>query len=152
MKHHDLEQFAGGKLSAQINKALQDVTENILDPNTDDTKVRKITVTISMKANKNRDYVATAVETKTTLAPTLGAVTALCVGKDLRTGEVDCVEIGSQIPGQLTLDLPEPEPERGYDQSTGEIYETEPAEKNKVVDLRKAKQEENYGKQYQRCN
>lgn len=139
MKHHDLERFAGGKLSAQINKALQDVTENILDPNTDETKVRKITVTISMKANKNRDYVATAVETKTTLAPTLGAVTALCVGKDLRTGEVDCVEIGSQIPGQLSLDLTEPEeePVRGYDPSTGEIFDTEP--ENKVINLREAK-------------
>lgn len=139
MKHHDLERFAGGKLSAQINKALQDVTENILDPNTDETKVRKITVTISMKANKDRDYVATAVETKTTLAPTLGAVTALCVGKDLRTGEVDCVEIGSQIPGQLSLDLTEPEeePVRGYDPSTGEIFDTEP--ENKVINLREAK-------------
>lgn len=141
MKHHDLEKFAGGKLSAQINKALCDVTENILDPNTDDAKVRKITVTISMKPNKNRDYVATAVETKTSLAPTLGAVTALCVGKDLRTGEVDCVEIGSQIPGQLTLDLPEPEQEteKGYDPSTGEIYEMEEGNNNNVINLREAK-------------
>ena len=137
MKHHNLEKFAGGKLSAQINKALLDVTENILDPNTDDSKARKITVTISLKPNKNRDYIATSVETKTALAPVLGAVTALCVGKDLKTGEVECVEIGSQIPGQLSLDLPEPEPEpvRGYDPSTGEIYETE----DKVINLREAK-------------
>lgn len=148
MKHHDLERFAGGKLSAQINKALQDVTENILDPNTDETKVRKITVTISMKANKNRDYVATAVETKTTLAPVIGAATAFYIGKDLITGEVDCTELGSQIPGQLTLDLKDPEEEpvptmaaKGYDPSTGEIYETEPEPDNKpkVINLREAK-------------
>ena len=29
MKHINLEQFAGGKLSVQLNKALEKVTENI---------------------------------------------------------------------------------------------------------------------------
>lgn len=42
MKHINLEQFAGGKLSVQLNKALEKVTENIQDPNTDAQKVRKI--------------------------------------------------------------------------------------------------------------
>ena len=35
MKHIDLEQFAGGKLSVQLNKALEKITENVQDPNTD---------------------------------------------------------------------------------------------------------------------
>lgn len=139
MRHHNLEEFAGGALSAQVNKALRQVTENIMDPNTDPKKARKITVTITMKANENRNFTTTGVETKTTLAPELGATTALSMGKDLKTGEVDCVEIGDQIPGQLSFDLEEPgqEPVRGYDPSTGEIYETE--RQDNVIDLRKAK-------------
>lgn len=44
MKHINLEQFAGGKLSVQLNKALEKITENVQDPNTDAQKVRKINV------------------------------------------------------------------------------------------------------------
>ena len=47
MKHFNLEEFAGGKLSVQLNKALEKVTENIQDPNTDAQKVRKINVNLS---------------------------------------------------------------------------------------------------------
>lgn len=137
MKHFDLEQFAGGKLSAQINRALERVTENIQDPNTDPEKVRKITVTIAFKPNAERNYIATAVETKTALAPELGAVTALNMGKDIRTGKVECVEIMNQIPGQLSIEDVKEEQQQeesveGFDPETGEIYE--PA--TKVVDLR----------------
>ena len=41
MKHINLEQFAGGKLSVQLNKALEKITENVQDPNTDAQKVRR---------------------------------------------------------------------------------------------------------------
>lgn len=138
-----MKKFADGVLSVQVNKALHKVVENILDPNTDPTKARKITVTITMKANPERNFSAAAVETKVALAPELGAVAALSMGKDLKTGEVDCVEIGNQIPGQLSFKDVEAqnsdteEPVRGYDPSTGEIYETEPS--NNVVDLRTAR-------------
>lgn len=141
MQHINLETFANGAFSAQVNRAIEEVAKNIQDPNTDASAARKVTVTIGFKPNQERNFIATAVQTKTTLAPALGAVTALGVGKDLRTGEVDCVEIGSQIPGQLSLNLEEPEAEtaRGYDPSTGEIFETEPKAENKVINLREAK-------------
>ena len=139
MKHFNLEDFAGGKLSAQINKALEKVTENVQDPNTDAEKVRKITVTIAFKPNAERNYVATAVETKTTLAPELGAVTALNMGRDIITGKVDAVEIMNQIPGQMSMDEVSEEtkeeveePVQAFDPDTGEIYEPS----NNVVDLR----------------
>lgn len=138
MRHVNLEKFADGALSAQVNKALQKVAENIVDPNTDPNKARKITVTITMKPNPERNFSAAAVETKVALAPELGAIAALSMGKDLNTGEVDCVEIGNQIPGQLSFgDVETVEPARGYGPSTGEIYETEP--NSKVTDLRAVK-------------
>ena len=140
MKHIDLEQFAGGKLSVQLNKALEKITENVQDPNTDAQKVRKINVSISFRPNDERNLVATTVETKLSLAPELGATTALSMGRDLRTGEVEAVEIFNQIPGQMNvddvIDQEEDETPKAFDPDTGEIYEPS----NKVIDLRKAKQ------------
>lgn len=142
MKHINLEQFAGGKLSVQLNKALEKVTENIQDPNTDAQKVRKINVSISLRPNDERNFVSTTVETKLSLAPELGATTALSMGRDLRTGKVGAVEIfnHNQIPGQMNvddvIDQEEDETPKAFDPDTGEIYEPS----NKVIDLRKAKQ------------
>ena len=140
MKHFNLEQFAGGKLSVQLNKALEKITENVQDPNTDAQKVRKINVSISFRPNDERNFVATTVETKLSLAPELGATTALSMGRDLRTGEVEAIEIFNQIPGQMSvndvIDQEEEEPQKAFDPDTGEIYEPS----NKVIDLRKAKQ------------
>lgn len=140
MKHIDLEQFAEGKLSVQLNKALEKITENVQDPNTDAQKVRKINVSISFRPNDERNFVATTVETKLSLAPELGATTALSMGRDLRTGEVEAVEIFNQIPGQMNvddvIDQEEDETPKAFDPDTGEIYEPS----NKVIDLRKAKQ------------
>ncbi len=139
MKHINLEQFAGGKLSVQLNKALEKITENVQDPNTDAQKVRKINVSISFRPNDERNFVATTVETKLSLAPELGATTALSMGRDLRTGEVEAVEIFNQIPGQMNvddvIDQEEDETPKAFDPDTGEIYEPS----NKVIDLRKAK-------------
>ena len=140
MKHINLERFAGGKLSVQLNKALEKITENVQDPNTDAQKVRKINVSISFRPNDERNFVATTVETKLSLAPELGATTALSMGRDLRTGEVEAVEIFNQIPGQMNvedvIDQEEDETPKAFDPDTGEIYEPS----NKVIDLRKAKQ------------
>ena len=140
MKHFNLEEFAGGKLSVQLNKALEKVTENIQDPNTDAQKVRKINVSISLRPNDERNFVSTTVETKLSLAPELGATTALSMGRDLRTGEVEAIEIFNQIPGQMSvndvIDQEAEEPQKAFDPDTGEIYEPS----NKVIDLRKAKQ------------
>lgn len=140
MKHFNLEEFAGGKLSVQLNKALEKVTENIQDPNTDAQKVREINASISLRPNDERNFVSTTVETKLSLAPELGATTALSMGRDLRTGEVEAVEIFNQIPGQMNvddvIDQEEDETPKAFDPDTGEIYEPS----NKVIDLRKAKQ------------
>lgn len=142
MKHFNLEEFAGGKLSVQLNKALEKVTENIQDPNTDAQKVRKINVSISLRPNDERNFVSTTVEIKLSLAPELGATTALSMGRDLRTGKVEAVEIfnHNQIPGQMNvddvIDQEEDETPKAFDPDTGEIYEPS----SKVIDLRKAKQ------------
>lgn len=61
MKYVDLEKFANGSLSAQVNRAFEEVAENIQNPNTDARAVRKITITIAFKPNAERNFVATGV-------------------------------------------------------------------------------------------
>ncbi len=142
MKHINLETFANGAFTAQVNRAIEEVTKNIQDPNTEPGAARKITVTIGFKPNQDRNFVATGVQTKTTLAPALGAVTAISMGKDIRTGEVEAVEVNTgQIPGQMSMDdVQDSSLESGgtvevdgktVDAETGEI------KSDKVVDLRK---------------
>lgn len=139
MKHINLETFANGAFTAQVNRAMEEVTKNIQDPNTEPGATRKITVTIGFKPNQERNFVATGVQTKTTLAPALGAVTALSMGKDIQTGEVEAVEIGNQIPGQMSMeDLPQAPADTGTVEVDGKTVDTETGEiTGKVVDLRK---------------
>lgn len=139
MKHINLETFANGAFTAQVNRAMEEVTKNIQDPNTEPSATRKITVTIGFKPNQERNFVATGVQTKTTLAPALGAVTALSMGKDIQTGEVEAAEIGNQIPGQMSMeDLPQEPADTGTVEVDGKTVDAETGEiTGKVVDLRK---------------
>lgn len=64
MQHINLETFANGAFTAQVNRAIEEVTKNIQDPNTDAGTARKITVTIAFKPNQERNFIATGVQTK----------------------------------------------------------------------------------------
>lgn len=147
MKHINIEQFSNGELTQQINREMEAVARNIADPNTEAKTTRKITVTITMKPNEQRDFITTSITTKSTLAPTLGAVTALAVGKNLKTGEIEVGEIGNQIPGQMSMADVEPQQPAGPVQEIGgKAVNTETGEivgqasGGNVVDLRKARE------------
>lgn len=134
MKHINMEEFANGAFTVQVNRAMEKVMKNIQDPNTDAKSTRKITVTIAFKPNETRNFVATGVVAKTSLAPELGAVTTMTCGTNLKTGDIEAVEIGSELPGQMTFDentMYENETVQA-DTETGEIIGN-----NKIVDLRK---------------
>lgn len=139
MKHIDIEKFSNGELTHQINRELEAVARNIADPNTEAKATRKITVTITMKPNEQRDFITTSITTKSALAPTLGAVTALSVGKNLKTHEIEMAEIGNQIPGQMSMeDLPQAPVDTGTVEVDGKTVDAETGEiTGKVVDLRK---------------
>lgn len=147
MKHINIEQFSNGELTQQINREMEAVARNIADPNTEAKTTRKITVTITLKPNGQRDFITTSIATKSTLAPTLGAVTALAVGKNLKTGEIEVGEIGNQIPGQMSMADVEPQQPavlvqeidgKTVNMDTGEIVGQ--ASGGNVVDLRKARE------------
>ena len=128
MRHFNLETFAGGELSRQINRDIEAVMRNVVDPNTDVKAKRKITVTIEFKPNEQRNFITTNVNSKPTLAPALGAVTALGVQQDLTSGAIDVAEIGSKMP-EAAVKVEG----KTVDTETGEIME----KGSRVVDLRK---------------
>lgn len=145
MKHINIEKFSNGELTQQINREMEAVARNIADPNTEAKTARKITVTITLKPNEQRDFITTSITTKSTLAPTLGAVTALGIRKDLKSGDIEVGEIGNQIPGQMSIDevqaqstaAPVQEVDgKAVDTETGEII----SGSRKVVDLRAARE------------
>lgn len=147
MKHINIEQFSNGELTQQINREMEAVARNIADPNTEAKTTRKITVTITLKPNEQRDFITTSITTKSTLAPTLGAVTALAVGKNLKTGEIEVGEIGNQIPGQMSMeDVAAQQPAGPVQEVDGRTVDTETGEivgqasGGNVVDLRKARE------------
>lgn len=128
MRHFNLETSAGGELSRQINRDIEAVMRNVVDPNTDVKAKRKNTVTIEFKPNEQRNFITTNVNSKPTLAPALGAVTALGVQQDLTSGAIDVAEIGSKMP-EATVKVEG----KTVDTETGKIME----KGSKVVDLRK---------------
>ena len=147
MKHINIEQFSNGELTQQINREMEAVARNIADPNTEAKTARKITATITLKPNEQRDFITTSITTKSTLAPTLGAVTALGIRKDLKTGEVEVGEIGNQIPGQMSItDVEAQQPAGPVQEIDGKAVDTETGEivgqasGGNVVDLRKARE------------
>ena len=146
MKHINIETFSNGELTQQINREMEAVARNISDPNTETKTARKITVTITMKPNEQRDFITTSITTKSTLAPTLGAVTALAVGKNLKTGEIEVGEIGNQIPGQISMADVEPQMSSPVQEIDGKAVNTDTGEiigqasGGNVVDLRKARE------------
>lgn len=95
--------ICGGAVQEKVDRALEKVATNILDPNTDPGKKRTITLKITMKPNEN-DYedVAVSAEVSYTLAPDIGVQTQFFVNKDLKDGRVTVMEHRrGEIRGQL---------------------------------------------------
>lgn len=89
----NLKNIGLGAVSECFDDELVKVVGNILDHNTDPKAKRKITIELSIAPNpENRELCAMEVKVASKLAPTKTMVSALTVGMDRRTGEVDAIE------------------------------------------------------------
>lgn len=120
--------LAGGALKERLNTELEKVLENIADPNTKDTKTRKLNISISFKPNEERDLAEVSIEAKTVLAPAAPSKTKIIIDRDLESGKVVAAEFKNQIPGQVEISIP-----------TETIEDDSITNSNKIVDLRNAK-------------
>lgn len=98
----DLSAIGEGGLQEKVDKELEKVFDNILDPNTDSKTARKLTITLTMKPDDSRQTVSTAMEVKSQLAPQKGVATTVLVGQ--KDGKVYANELKSTVPGQTYFD------------------------------------------------
>ncbi|HEM4104892.1 hypothetical protein HO572_08100 [Streptococcus suis] len=100
----DLSSIADGGLQEKLNNELARVIENILDPNTDPTVKREVSIKLVLKPNDQRNSVDTIMEVKSKLAPQVKLSTTILVGQNYETGEIHANELLSAMPGKTFFD------------------------------------------------
>lgn len=71
-----IDQLAGGGASERIERELQKIAENVLDPNTKPDATRKLTIEITIKPNDARQLGDAEITVKSSLAPAKGLPSA----------------------------------------------------------------------------
>ena len=95
--------MAHGAIKERVDYAMGEIIQNILDPNTDPAKTRKLTVELTFSPSSTRDYIPFTSVVKTKLQPTTAIQTSLSLHSDY-TGKSKFVENTPQIPGQFNLE------------------------------------------------
>ena len=109
MKNTDsILQMARGAFVERVDYEMHKVIDNILDPNTKATAKRKITLTIELVPDDERQQINVQVTAKSILAPTNPVGTALYVTGN-SNGEPVLAELVPQVPGQMAMDGDEQE-------------------------------------------
>ena len=100
----ELDSMARGAVRERFDHAMLQAMENILDPNTKATGTRRVTITLDMKPNEDRDQVLVSANVQTKLQPRAGVGPLLLLGQDIH-GSVEFKELApGQKPGQGVLD------------------------------------------------
>lgn len=95
-------QMAKGAFEERVDHEMNRVIDNILDINTKATAKRKITLTLELVPDDERQTIGVSCQVKSTLAATNPVATALYITGD-SNGEMIVAEMVPQIPGQMNL-------------------------------------------------
>lgn len=98
-----LDDLMNGAALERFNKSMQEVLQNIFDPNTDAKKPRKITMTVTVKPDKSRNSAKFYLDVRSTLAHVEPFETNVMLARD-DAGNASAAEFGNEIPGQLNVD------------------------------------------------
>lgn len=96
-------EMASGAFMERVDYEMPRIIDNILDPNTQASAKRKITITMEFIPDEDRSTIITNFSIKSALAPTNPARTTLYIAGDNASGELTVVEMTPQIPGQTDL-------------------------------------------------
>ena len=129
--------ICGGAIQERMDRALEKVARNILDPNTLPDKKRKITLTITFVPSKDDvEDVTVGADVSVALAPEVGVGTHMYVNRDLKTDQVTVMEHNKgEIRGQLDFSDLGFIPEASAEVPTAK-ESTEPT--GQVLDLRRS--------------
>lgn len=103
MERLNLTEMAEGAFMEQFNIELKKVLANIVDPNTDPKKARKITLTATLKSDENRDVINFEVQSKANLVPAKPIATKIIVDRE-NDGSIVAAELKSGNKGQTYMD------------------------------------------------
>lgn len=141
-----LDRLCGGALLERFRLAMESITRNIMDPNTDPEKNRTLTIKLTFKPSKSRTSIKTTIQTNVSLAPPLADETVLLAGRNIRTGAIEMMEHGNedqmvrtqeaQLPVKAEV-IPTAPPAEAFDPETGEIYQAQTQSRG-PIDLRAA--------------
>lgn len=98
-----LSELMDGGVEERFNQALDQVWDNIYDPNTKPDAPREIVMKVKIKASERRDSASFSVDVIPKLAPpvSLSQTVMLSLGSD---GSIVATERTNQIPGQIDMD------------------------------------------------
>ena len=99
----NLAEMAQGAFMEQFHRELNQVLANIADPNTDPKKARKITLTMTLKPDENREVVLVETQSKASLVPPKPIGTNIIIDRD-NDGSVVGAELKSGQKGQMYMD------------------------------------------------
>ncbi|PGO44761.1 replication terminator protein [Bacillus thuringiensis] len=99
----DLNSLAEGAVAEKLDVEFQKLLKNMVDPNTDPTKSRSITLTLTFKGNKKRELWDCAVKAVSKLAPSKDVDSTFIVARG-ENGVVVGRELSSGVPGQMYID------------------------------------------------
>lgn len=132
--------ICGGAVQEKVDRALEKVARNILDPNVVPDKKRTITLKITLKpSDEDQEDVIVSADVTYQLAPELGVSTNMFVSKDIKSGNVTVMEHRrGEIKGQLDFSDVGivAGNEEMIDLETGEILQ----ETTDILDFRKVKE------------
>lgn len=114
MNGFSLEDFAGGAVGERIQNAIQQVYENIANPNMEPEKARKLTIELTFKPNKDdRTDVDVTTIVKTSLQPQKAINSRMIVESDGKGNVLGSEWSRGTMRGQMKL--PEEEAETKVD-------------------------------------
>ncbi|MGX6979092.1 replication terminator protein [Vagococcus elongatus] len=127
----DLSNIAEGGLQEKVDMEMAKVFENIHDLNTKATTKRKLTITLELEPDENREVVKVNSTVKSNLAPLTDVSTTILTGIN-DSGEVEANELRSGAKGQTFFD---PDDGKFKDDKGTPVEEIE--NQGKVIDLQK---------------
>ncbi|KRK40831.1 hypothetical protein [Loigolactobacillus bifermentans] len=99
----NLTQIANDGLQEKFDQEMKKLADNILDPNTEAKKVRKVQLELKYTPTDNREVVSVEVAVKSTLAPQKGVTTSLMLGRNQK-GSIEGSELRSGAKNQTYID------------------------------------------------
>lgn len=140
----NLTELANGAIQGKLDNVMKDVMDNILNPNTDAKKKRKVNITLTLSPSENRDTVTLDAQVKSVLVPENAATTTVLVGRN-DSGNIEANELKSGVKGQTYFDSEDSKlkTDTGEDVAEVEAKDKKAATDGKVVDFQKQQKEIN---------